>query len=73
MRHSLENPAQVFQGNGKGAYFFILLFLSIFLIAKQAHPSWTLYSKGWVIAKPFSDQRAPAMVQRLRVCPGVIE
>ncbi len=30
-----------------------------FLIAKQPHPAWTLYSKGRVIAIPFSEQRTP--------------
>ncbi len=35
-----------------------VLFL-IFLIAKAAHPAWSLYSIGWVITIRFSDQCAP--------------
>jgi hypothetical protein len=38
------------RGQGEGA--------DIFLIAKQPHLAWALYSKAWVIAIPFSYQRA---------------
>ncbi len=44
------------QGNGGGHLFYYYSF-----IAKQAHPEWTLYSKGLVIAIPFGNQRAPVL------------